>query len=145
MALKQRFISGTLLGGAALAGAIFLPAVFVPIVIVPVTALAVFEFYALLDASTIPHFKVVGMISSLVLVLGTWLALTKRIPFGGDVEPMLLYMIFAACFLRQLFYVGKESAWPTTAGTHTSRPHNPTSGPRPTVVASAPAASTPRA
>ncbi len=117
MALKQRLVSGVLLGGGALAGTIFLPPFFVPIILVSTTALVVFEFYSLLDAGKIPHFKVVGTISSLGLVLGTWLALSGKIPFGRELETMLLFAIFAVCFLRQLFYVGKESAWPTTAGT----------------------------
>jgi phosphatidate cytidylyltransferase len=117
MALKYRLISGFSMAGAAFAGLLFLPPVFIPIVLVPLTALVMVEFYSLLDASKIPHFKVVGTICSLSLVLGTWLALTGRIPFGGEIEPMLLYVMFAACFLRQLFHVGSENAWETTAGT----------------------------
>jgi phosphatidate cytidylyltransferase len=110
-------ISGTLLGGGALAAVLLLPPVFVPIVLVPLAALILVEFYSLLDASRIPHFKVVGTLCGVALILGTWLALTGRIPSGRDFEPMLLFLIFATCFLRQLFYIGRERAWETTAGT----------------------------
>ena len=117
MALGQRVFSGVSLGGAALLGAFFLPPIAVPIVLVAVGALVLIEFYSLLDASKIPHFKVVGTLCGLVLILGTWLAETHKIPFGREIEPMLLFLIFAACFLRQLFHVGNERAWETTAGT----------------------------
>lgn len=117
MAHGQRLITGSLLGGGSLAAMLFLPPVAVPIVLVPVAALVLIEFYSLLDASRIPHFKVVGTICGVALILGTWLSLTGRIPFGREFEPMLLFLMFAACFLRQLFYIGKERAWETTAGT----------------------------
>lgn len=117
MALGHRLISGTLLGGGALAAVLLLPPIFIPIVLLPLTALVMVEFYSLLDASRIPHFKVVGTICGVALVLGTWLALTGRLPAGRELEPMLLFVMFAACFLRQLFYIGKERAWETTAGT----------------------------
>lgn len=105
------------MGGAALIGVIFMPPIFVPIILLPICALVMIEFYALLDVSNVPQFKVVGTVSGLTLILGTWLAETGRIPFGNDVEEMLLFLIFAACFLRQLFHNGPESAWQTTAGT----------------------------
>lgn len=117
MALGQRLVSGFALGGAALAGLFFLPPVAAPVVLVLLGTLVLIEFYALLDASHIPHFKIVGVLCGVSLILGTWLSATGRIPLGHDAESMLLYGIVAACFLRQLFYIGKERAWETSAGT----------------------------
>lgn len=117
MALKQRLVSGILLGGGALASLLLLPAYVVPFILVGLALWVMLEFYSLLDASNIPHFKVVGTIGGVALVLVTWLSLSGKLPLEREIEPMLLFVIFAACFLRQLFYIGKERAWETTAGT----------------------------
>lgn len=116
MALKQRLISGILLGGGSLAGLFLLPPIVAPFVLVIIGFLVMLEFYALLDASQLPHFKWVGTFSGVALIAGTWLTGTGRIPFA-DAEPVLLYLVTAACFLRSLFHVGQHRAWETTAGT----------------------------
>jgi phosphatidate cytidylyltransferase len=117
MALKQRLVSGILLGGGALASLLLLPSYVVPFILVGLALWVMLEFYSLLDASNIPHFKVVGTIGGVLLVLFTWLTKAGKIPASIGQETNLLFLIFAACFLRQLFYIGKERAWETTAGT----------------------------
>jgi phosphatidate cytidylyltransferase len=117
MALRQRLISGFAMAGALLLAVFLLPGGAEPLVLLPLAALAMIEFYAMLDASRIPQFKVVGTLCGLGLILATWLAGRGYLPGGKEVEPSILYVIFAICFLRQLFHKGTESAWSTTAGT----------------------------
>lgn len=98
-------------------GVVKLPAGGVPFALLIIGLLAILEFYAMLDASHIPHFKVVGTVGGLLLILVTWLNESGTVSMGRDVEHMTLFVVFAACFLRQLFFLGKERAWETSAGT----------------------------
>ena len=105
------------MGGAAVAAVFLLPAGAEPLVLLPIGLIAMLEFYALLDASRLPHFKVVGTVGGLGLILATWLSGRGLIGIEGNIDAMALFAVVAACFLRQLFHVGKENAWETTAGT----------------------------
>ena len=106
------------MGGGALIAALFLPAYCAPVILAILAALSLMEFYAMLDASHIPHFKVIGTIGGTSLIVVTWLAERGIVhQLGPNYETSILFVIFASCFLRQLFHVGKERAWETTAGT----------------------------
>jgi CDP-diglyceride synthetase len=73
--LRHRLQSGVLLGVALLAAVFFLPAPAVLAVLLIIGFLGLLEFYALLDARGILHFKVVGVAGGLLLIGGTWWAL----------------------------------------------------------------------
>jgi phosphatidate cytidylyltransferase len=115
--LRQRVGSGVLLGGAFIAAAFFLPAYSFLAVFLALGAIALLEFYALLDARQIPHFKVVGTVSGLVLIAGTWLAYTFRFPGWQEAETVLLGAASAAIFVRQIAHRSTNRPWETVAGT----------------------------
>ena len=114
--LRQRLQSGILMGVALIAGAVFLPPLGVLLVLLVVLALALLEFYALLDSRSIPHFKIVGTIGGLVFVAGTWW-FAEIHPKGAEAEPLLLYAVTAAIFIRQILHREMAHAWETMAGT----------------------------
>jgi phosphatidate cytidylyltransferase len=89
------------------------------VVLLLACGLALWEFYALLDAGHLPHFKVFGMASGLVLVAGTWMAmqLPRLSVVRYDVEPLLLFLILAAIIVRQMSSRKTERAWEAMAGT----------------------------
>lgn len=115
--LRHRLISGTLLGAALLAAVFLLPAGGVPLVILPIVFLALREFYALLDAREMPHFKGLGTFCGLALVGATWAAHFFQCPRAGDVEPVMLYFACAAILMRQLFHTRTNRPWDSMAGT----------------------------
>lgn len=115
--LRHRLQSGVLLGGALLAAVYFLPAPAVLAVLLLIGFLALVEFYALLDARQIPHFKVVGVASGLLLIAGTWLALRSSWAHRAEAEGFLLFVVTAYIFLRQISHKNAERPWDTMAGT----------------------------
>jgi phosphatidate cytidylyltransferase len=114
--LKHRIQSGLLLSMALLAGVFFLNPWAVLVVLLTVCGLALVEFYALLDARQIPHFKIVGVVSGLILVAGTWLASQRSREMGVEVESILLFFVLGAVFFRQIFFRDSERPWETMAG-----------------------------
>ena len=115
--LRDRLKSGFLLGGALLAAVFFLPAwAILPVLLVAVF-LAMHEFYALLDARGIPHFKVVGIGCGLALVAATWLAHHLQCPIRGEVGSIMMFAVFAIVLLRQLAHTSTNRPWDTLAGT----------------------------
>jgi phosphatidate cytidylyltransferase len=115
--LKHRLQTGILLGAAFLACLIFLPTPATIFVLLLLCGLSLVEFYALLDARSIPHFKIVGILSGLALVAGTWWALSYSTEFKRDAEPVLLFCAIAAIFVRQIFYASDARPWEVMAGT----------------------------
>lgn len=115
--LQQRLISGVLLGGGLVAGVFILPPVGVLAVLLLIGALALLEFYALLDAREIPHFKIVGLIGGLALIGGTWFSAYTTDGRFADFETVLLFGVTATIFVRQITHRKMERAWETMAGT----------------------------
>lgn len=115
--LRDRLISGVMLGAALLVAAFFLPPAGVLAVLLAVVWLSMREFYALLDARETPHFKRVGMFCGLALILGTWLANRYGCPRREAVEPVLLFLTLAVVFVRQLFHTRTNRPWDTMGGT----------------------------
>ena len=114
--LRYRLQSGLLMGVALLAAALFCPPWAVLLILLATCGLALYEFYALLDARQIPHFKVVGMLGGLALIAGTWTALRSGCPVRDHAEPVILFAITAAIFLRQISYKESTRPWETMAG-----------------------------
>ncbi|HMP74697.1 MAG TPA: CDP-archaeol synthase [Kiritimatiellia bacterium] len=115
--LRHRLKSGVLLGGGLLAAIFFLPAWGVLPILLVCVFLALHEFYALLDARELPHFKVVGIICGVTLVAATWLAHHFECPLRAEVESILLFCVLAAVLLRQLMHTSTNRPWDTIAGT----------------------------
>lgn len=100
-----------------LAAVFLLPMPWVLPLLMLITGLALVEFYALLDASRIPHFKVVGVLSGLSMVVATWFALRSGLPWRGEVEGFVLFAATAYIFLRQITAQHVDRPWDTMAGT----------------------------
>jgi phosphatidate cytidylyltransferase len=115
--LRQRLQSGVLLGGALVASVFFLPLPWVLPLLLVLAGFALSEFYALLDASRIPHFKVVGLLCGLAMMTGTWFALRSGAAWSQEVEGFVLFAATAVIFLRQIGCRHVDRPWDTMAGT----------------------------
>lgn len=115
--LRHRVQSGVLLGAALLAALFFADGWLVLAILLAVACLAMVEFYSLLDAGRIPHFKIVGIISGLSMVAGNWFALRGPDPSRFEAEGLLLYAILAYVFIRQILHKRPDRPWDTMAGT----------------------------
>jgi phosphatidate cytidylyltransferase len=115
--LRQRLQSGFLLGGTLLAALIFMPKVWLLPLLLILVFVSLVEFYALLDASRIPHFKVVGLICGLGLVAGNWFALLGQQPWRQEAESFIFFLTTAFVFIRQISCRHTDRPWDTMAGT----------------------------
>ncbi len=104
------------MGAILLAAMFFLPTPWVLPVLLLLAWLALLEFYALLDASRIPHFKVVGTVCGLGLVTATWFALRSGLTWQQEAESFVLFLSMAYVFVRQILCRNLERAWDTMAG-----------------------------
>lgn len=105
------------MGGLLVAAMAYLPIAWVLVVFLLIASIALIEFYALLDASHIPHFKVVGFICGLGLLTGTWFALRIDYPWAREAETFVLYLTAASVFIRQILCRKTDRPWDTMAGT----------------------------
>lgn len=115
--LKDRVLSGALIGFAAVAVTLWIPLGGALAILLAVCALAMYEFYALLDAAEIPHFKYFGLSSGLVLILATWYPLRNSATQVCDFEWMVMCGITIAVFLRQFPQKNNPKPLETIAGT----------------------------
>ncbi len=115
--LRHRVISGVLLGAALLAAIFLLPPAGVLPVLLLIVGLAMREFYALLDAREMPHFKALGIACGLLLVGATWAAHHYACPQRAAVEPVVLFLACGTIFIRQLFHTRTNRPWDSMAGT----------------------------
>ena len=115
--LKDRVLSGALIGFAAIAVTLWIPLGGALAILLAVCALAMFEFYALLDAAEIPHFKYFGLSSGLVLIFATWYPLRNSVAQVCDIEWMVMCGITIAVFLRQFPQKNNPKPLETIAGT----------------------------
>lgn len=115
--LKHRIQSGILLGLAMLAAVFWLPSAGVLALLCLLGALAIWEFYALLDASRLPHFKIVGTVGGVGLIAVTWCAYNFRWPHAAEIDTLALFGITAAIFVRQISHRDVQQPWQTMAGT----------------------------
>lgn len=115
--LKHRLQTGAILAVAFLLCVFFLPAPATLVVLLLLCGLSLAEFYSFLDARQIPHFKLVGLFSGLVLVGGTWVAMSYLPRQAADADSVLLFASMAAIFLRQIFHRDDQHPWQTMAGT----------------------------
>lgn len=97
--LKYRVASGLIMGAAVIAAALWLPGWGILLVLVVVCALAMIEFYRMLDAAGIPHFKYLGGFWGIAIIAATWwcAALGRRVFETGA---LLLPVVVGSVFLR---------------------------------------------
>lgn len=115
--LRQRVVTGIFLGLAVVAAAFWAPALLVLLVLCAVCAFALWEFFLMLDAAGIPHFKWFGVFWSVVLVGATWFALVTGWESARGVEHMIIPVIVASVFLRQFPQKFNPRPLTTIAGT----------------------------
>jgi len=117
--LRHRVRSGVLMGLTLLAALYFLPSEGAIAVLTAVCGLALWEFYALMRAGGIPHFRGVGVAGGVALLLGTWWVHTRGVHSGlvGDIESMIFFFTAAVVFVRQMFQPTLENALQAMAGT----------------------------
>ena len=115
--LRYRLLSGILIIASLLAAMRYLPLGWVLPVLLVIAFLALHEFYALLEASQRPHFKVLGLLCGLGLVAGTWLALRSDVAWRLEAEVFLLFATCALVFIRQILCRPGDRPWDTLSGT----------------------------
>ena len=115
--LKQRVRSGLLMGGALLLALAFLPPVGAMLVIAFLCGLGLLEFYELLKAGGIPHQRWTGLLGGLSLIIVTWAHYDAYRDLQPDLELMVLYVVFAAVLIRQLFIAPLDGALRSIAAT----------------------------
>ena len=115
--IKDRLLSGVLVGGVAIAATLWIPLGGALFILLAVCALAMFEFYSLLDAAAIPHFKYFGLSSGLVLIAATWFPLRDSSVQVCDMEWIVMCGITIAVFLRQFPQKNNPQPLETIAGT----------------------------
>ena len=115
--LRDRVLSGAAIGLAFIAATLWIPLGGALAILLVVCALAMFEFYSLLSAAEVPHFKYFGLSSGLVLILATWYPLQNPNTQVCDMEWMVICGITIAVFLRQFPQKNNPKPLETIAGT----------------------------
>ena len=115
--LKDRVLSGALIGFAFVAATLWIPLGGALAVLLAVCALAMLEFYSLLSFAKIPHFKYFGLFSGLLLIFATWFPLRNSAMQVCDCEWMVMCGIVIAVFLRQFPQKNNPQPLETIAGT----------------------------
>jgi phosphatidate cytidylyltransferase len=102
--LKQRLISGTLLGGMCIAVANYLPSPACWLLLVAIAALAQYEFYSMLDKAGLPVFRIVGMISGAAIISATFWTIgpsAEQLAAGYRWENFVILTTLIFVFVRQ--------------------------------------------
>jgi phosphatidate cytidylyltransferase len=115
--LRQRLQTGLLASAALVAAAFWMPLDGLFWVVLAVGAAATWEFYGLLRAAQIPHFKYVGLVGGVALLATTWLALRVAPAASGDLEVAILFLITLASLVRQFPQKHNPRPIETIAGT----------------------------
>jgi len=115
--LRQRLQSGLLIAVALIAAAFWLPSWGVLLLLMIVCGVAMLEFYALLDAARIPHFKYVGFFGGLALTAATWWSSAGGAGGPSVGQSAVLFLVTAATFLRQFPQKNNDRPLETVSGT----------------------------
>lgn len=101
--LKHRVRSGFLMGGALLAALYFLPPAGALLLVALLCGFGLLEFFELMKAGGIPHQRWTGVIGGLALIVGSSAHYFAYGYFDADVEWMILFLVLAVAFIRQMF------------------------------------------
>ncbi len=102
--LKQRIVSGVLLGAVVVAVANYLPSPACWLLLVVIAALAQYEFYAMLDKAGLPVFRVVGMLSGAAVISATFWTIgpsPEQLAAGYRWENLVILATVMFVFIRQ--------------------------------------------
>lgn len=100
--LTKRIASGLCLGTALLLIITWAPSLSICALLCTIAIIALLEFYQLLDAMTIPSFRIMGVAISILLIAGTWLSFTlKTAALAGEHELIILFATIVAVLIRQ--------------------------------------------
>ncbi len=118
--LKQRLISGIVLGGMCIAVANYLPSPACWLLLVAIAVLAQYEFYAMLDKAGLPVFRVVGMLSGAAVISATFWTIGPRaeqLAAGYRWENFVILATLIFVFVRQFPQKNNEKPIVTVAVT----------------------------
>lgn len=116
--LAQRLRNGALLVAALAAAVLWARGVAALAVMLLVTIIAQREFYCLLDAASLPNFKVFGTSAGAALVAATWLGYHRPGPDGPEaLFTHALFVVFFIIFARQFHQKHNPRPLETMAGT----------------------------
>jgi phosphatidate cytidylyltransferase len=102
--LKQRIVSGLLLGGMCIVVANYLPSPACWLLLVAIAALAQYEFYAMVEKAGLPVFRIVGMLSGAAVISATFWTIgpeAKQLAAGYRWENLVILATVMVVFLRQ--------------------------------------------
>jgi phosphatidate cytidylyltransferase len=102
--LRQRIVSGVLLGGMLVAVANYLPSPACWLLLVVIAALAQYEFYAMADQAGLPVFRWMGIISGAAVITSTFWTIgpsAGQLAAGYRWENIVLLVTLIAVFVRQ--------------------------------------------
>ena len=116
--IRQRLISGTLLGTSLIAAVIFAQPWVALVVIGLLGVLGLIEFYGMLDAAGIPNFRHVCIGAGSLILLVEWMALRQPEASGlrTDADAVVMAIAFGSLFIRQFFAKENDRPLHTLAG-----------------------------
>ncbi|MBU0676829.1 MAG: phosphatidate cytidylyltransferase [Verrucomicrobia bacterium] len=116
--LKQRLQSGIILGAAVIVVSFWANALAVLLILLLICSLGMWEFYKFLDASEIPNFKYLGVLSGIVLITVTWANQNGFLgPDADYLEWATLFAIMFAVLIRQFPQKHNKLPLETISGT----------------------------
>ncbi|MGD9873183.1 MAG: phosphatidate cytidylyltransferase [Kiritimatiellia bacterium] len=115
--LKNRILSGLLMGALLISAAVWLPPFHLGILLIlsALTFAAMMEFYRLLDAAKIGNYKFLGILFGILLLMSTW----SRTQADGlpDVSAVIIFLFIVSVFTRQLAVKTTDGGFLPVAGT----------------------------
>ena len=102
--LKQRIISGILLASMVVVVANYLPSPICWLLLLAITALAQYEFYAMIDQAGMPVFRFVGMLGGAAVISSTFWTIgpsARQLAAGYCWENLALLATLIFVFVRQ--------------------------------------------
>lgn len=116
--LKQRVISGVLLGTSLIAAVIFAQPWVALFVMGLLCVLGLMEFYGMLDAAGIPNFRHVCIGAGILILFVEWLALQQpeTSKLRADADAVVMAIAFGSLFIRQFFARENDRPLHTLAG-----------------------------
>lgn len=105
------------MGGTLLVALYFLPPAGAMLIVAFLCGLGLLEFFDLLKAGGIPHQRWTGVIGGVGLIIVTWAHYFAHGASHPDLEMMVLFLVFAAVLIRQMFINPLDGALRSIAAT----------------------------
>jgi phosphatidate cytidylyltransferase len=121
MMLKQRLVSGTLLGVMVILSATYFPSPAGWLLVLVLAMLAQYEFYGMMRAMGGVVFRMMGMLGGALLLSATFWTIgpwAEQLPSGfQQVEGIVLALLTLSILIRQVFQKGNAKPVETICGT----------------------------